>query len=98
MKPRACALLLAVAAGLLFAAGCKSPGCVALIDIDLRTPEQIRAMEIADTAVFGATNEKGPAGAEARGPSLTWWESLFKMVTDIEGRIRLLYVAWGSSK
>lgn len=78
---------------LLFGSGCRSPGCVALVDIDLRTPEQIEASRAADTAVFGAGAES--AQTQKAALPLAWWEALFKMVTDIEGRVRLLYVAWG---
>ena len=81
---------------LVFSGGCVSPGCVALVDIDLRTPEQIEASRVADTAVFGTQADAMPV--EKAALPLAWWEALFKMVTDIEGRVRLLYVAWGGQK
>ena len=76
--------------------GCKSPGApirFALLDIDLRTPEQIQAGQAADCAPFQPAAPA--AAAEVKTMPLSWWQLLFKALTDIEGRIRILAIERG---
>lgn len=89
-------LLAAILAIILTCSGCVAPGCVAVIDIDLRTPEQIKASQAYDCAVFTGLAQINPEqDSKAVPPSV--WAALFKMITDIEGRIRVGYIAWGAS-
>ena len=90
------AATLILAAVMIGCTGCVAPGCVAIVDIDLRTPEQMKASQAADCAIFTGRAELNPAQDERVLPPSVW-AALFKMITDIEGRIRVGYIAWGAS-
>ena len=61
----------------------------ALIDLDLRTPEQIRAYEREATAVYARTP---PKNTEAVAPAAktAWWVPAFDFLQIMEDRIRIL--------
>lgn len=89
---------LAVLFAILLMTGCATPnkGRVALLDIDLRTPEQLSAY-----AVEAGIPYKDPAPVldqHTMSLPLTIWQSVLAMCTAIDGRIRIGSVEWNVSK
>ena len=71
--------------------GCMSPGRVALLDIDLRTPEQIKAYEVEAQVPFKDTDiiSKDPEPK-----SVSAWSFVSPIIQVFKGRIRILSVEW----
>ena len=79
---RRCGLAVMAMMVALFLAGCRSPGAVSLVDIDLRTPEQILA-------------DKAPANMAQPKDVVAIWDLILKALSVVKGRIRVLTVEWG---
>ena len=77
--------------------GCASPGAplrFAVLDLDFRTPDQIRAGQVADCAPFQEPAAAAAVNTEKALP-LTWWQALFAMVSDLEARLRVVAIERG---
>jgi len=61
--------------------GCASPGQFALVDVDLRSPEQIAADKEEDVQTF-------------KSPAPPWYQFAIDLVSVINGRVRIFAVEW----
>ena len=86
--------MLAFAAAALVFCGCKStvPGRFTTLEWDSRSPEQIAAAQIADTAVYGSVSQQ----AQEPTARFTEWVALAKVISEFRVRVRLGAVEWGS--
>jgi len=75
--------------------GCATDkGRFSLIDLDLRTPEQIVASEKENNVIYQGTNQV-PVEAEAKAFPV---EYLFKFLEVVKGRLRILSLEWKSKE
>ena len=86
--------LIAFASAALLLGGCAStvPGRFTTMEWDSRSPEQISASQISDTAVYGSVSK----GAEESVSRFTEWVALAKVISEFRLRIRLGALEWGS--
>lgn len=91
------ALLLAVIMAIVITcSGCLSQGCVAVIDLDLRTPDQIKAQQAADCAPFTGLAQVNPEqDTKTVPPSVVI--AAIKAFFEAKGRYRIGYIAWGKT-
>lgn len=88
-------VFVAVLAMTVLLTGCKStvPGRFTTLDWDSRSPEQIAAAQIADTAVYGSVAKPEEPQSTAR---FADWVALAKVISEFRVRIRIGALEWGS--
>jgi len=80
---------------LVLVTGCASSrGRTALLDLDLRSADQIAAYEAEAKAVHGCEEDEKP-GLGATTDSGVTWDIVFRLLEVVHGRIRILPVEWG---
>ena len=81
--------------GLAFLTGCATvdKGRFSVIDLDLRSPEQIVAQKDEKTAVYGSesTNKVAQVAGE---PRAFPYELLFKLLEVVKGRLMIFSLEW----
>ena len=75
-------------------AGCTT-GRMALVDLDLRTPEQITAYQVEAAIPYCRTNQPATV-AESKGILPTSWEDIIKVLEVVKGRFRILSIEWAN--
>jgi len=90
--------LFLITVSLLFLSGCASIGkCrFSLIELDLRTPEQIMAGTVENTAIYEGTNK--PPQIIEKTPRSFPIEIIFKFLEVIKGRIKIISLEWKSNQ
>ena len=78
--------------------GCSTvdKGRFSVIDLDLRTPEQILAGMVENTCIYGGTNQ--PPQITKTEPRAFPFELLFKFLEVMKGRIRIISLEWKTSE
>lgn len=75
--------------------GCVSAGRFALVDIDLRTPEQIAAYAKEAEIPYAVPSQNDPVGLKADRTVLTAiWDEIMEVLKVVKGRVRVLPVEW----
>jgi len=74
--------------------GCVSSGRISLIDIDLRTPDQIEAYAKESEAVYLSNKDALDETREAEATKIKNVSVIMNMITIIKGRIRILSFEW----
>jgi hypothetical protein len=72
--------------------GCATKGRLSVIDIDLRTPEQITAYQKEAEVVY--QNEESQTVGSSETASKFSWDVVIKLVEVIKGRVRVLSFEW----
>ena len=82
----------------LFFCGCSTVdrGRFSVIDLDLRTPEQILTGTVENTCIYGGTNQ--PPQITKTEPRAFPFELLFKFLEVMKGRIRIISLEWKTSE
>ena len=70
--------------------GCATRGRLSVLDVDLRTPEQIIAYQPEAAVVYESEKPNLGAGIAAPIP----WEFIIKLVEVVKGRVRVLSFEW----
>lgn len=93
MKNTIFVLLLSV---LLCSVGCATKGRMSLIDLDLRTPEQITAyqQESHDVYAFNTPTNAENVIVEPKSIPAPTWDIIVKIVEVFKGRIKILSFEW----
>lgn len=75
--------------------GCVSAGRFALVDIDLRTPEQIAAYAKEAEIPYAVPSQADPVALKAdRTVVAAIWDEIMEVLKVVKGRIRVLPVEW----
>ena len=85
---------------LLLLCGCATRGRLAVLDIDLRSAEQIAAYAgeaAAPYTVYGSTTNIAKPAAVTQSIPLGWWEKIIKAIAVLRCRIRILSVEWATA-
>lgn len=72
--------------------GCATKGRFAVLDLDLRTPEQIEASVAENTIIYTCTNNI-PAVAQPK-VSVDPWDIIVRIISVVKGRLRILSIEW----
>ena len=75
-------------------AGCTT-GRMALVDLDLRTPEQITSYQVEAAIPYCRTNQP-PVAAESKSLIATTWDDIIKVLEVVKGRLRILSIEWAN--
>jgi len=75
-------------------AGCTT-GRMALVDLDLRTPEQITAYQVEAAIPYCRTNQPAVV-AENKSLLATTWDDIIKVLEVVKGRLRILSIEWAN--
>lgn len=89
-------LLFSMFALLMITAGCATKGRISLIDLDLRTPEQIIAYQNEADVIYtpdGCTSNTAN-NASVRVATTFPWDFVIKIVEVVKGRVRILSIEW----
>jgi hypothetical protein len=73
--------------------GCTT-GRMALVDLDLRTPEQITAYQVEAAIPYCRTNQ--PPVVENKSLLTTTWDDIIKVLEVVKGRLRILSIEWAN--
>jgi hypothetical protein len=82
--------------GMLMITGCATRGRISLIDLDLRTPEQIVAYQNEADVIYapdGCTSNTAN-NASVRVATTFPWDFIIKIVEVVKGRVRILSIEW----
>jgi len=74
--------------------GCVSAGRFALVDIDLRTPEQIAAYAKEAEIPYVAQYNEPPTLKADRTVLTAIWDEIMEVLKVVKGRVRVLPVEW----
>lgn len=76
----------------LMLSGCATKGRISVVDVDLRTPEQIIAYQPEAAVVYETDKPQPNLGAGIAAPIP--WEFIIKLVEVVKGRVRVLSFEW----
>jgi hypothetical protein len=75
-------------------AGCATKGRISLIDLDLRTPEQIIAYQNEADVIYSPDVSPSNNNASVRAAPCFPWDFVIKIVEVVKGRVRILSIEW----
>lgn len=75
-----------------------SKGRFSILDLDLRTPEQIAAYQTEANIPFTfGQQDTIPSGVPRMEVPSTLWAPLFELLKVVKGRLRVVTIEWGSN-
>ena len=81
---------------IMISSGCASPGRFSLLDLDLRTPEQIEAYQVEAQVPYEV--KEIPNKEEIAPKAISVWSFLAPIIQVFKGRIKVLSFEWKGSQ